>query len=397
VRRIVFGLALLLAAGASAQPRTPLTRAMGDALYCRLTVCISTTAADARYLKLAADNDPLTGQLALAATGLSFPGATSGTTSLVATAIAGTTALTLPAATDTLVGKATTDVFLNKSISLATNTVTATSLELRTALSDESGSGAALFGTSPTITGNFTIAGTSTYTVDTSVINVVDVFNQNTTGNVSLRTYRNRTDASNYQLFNLGWFGSDFQIGVTKAGSGTQIPLSLTTGGVIAVRIGTTQNVELPVQAVTAGTMTGTHEAVSSRVKTCRSWTNAQVAALAGTAGDIAWGTLPAKSEVIDAKIFITGAAAGPTTVTVSLGRTSASYIDYIVASDAKAAANTVYGDTSGERGTNLTGYDLPSYTGTTLINAHFISTGANLSTTTGSTGLVCITHDRVP
>ena len=44
-----------------------------------------------------------------------FNGSTSGTTTVIATAIAGTTTLTLPAATDTLVGKATTDTFTNKS------------------------------------------------------------------------------------------------------------------------------------------------------------------------------------------------------------------------------------------------------------------------------------------
>ena len=43
-----------------------------------------------------------------------FNGSTSGTTTVLATAVAGTTTLTLPAATDTLVGKATTDTFTNK-------------------------------------------------------------------------------------------------------------------------------------------------------------------------------------------------------------------------------------------------------------------------------------------
>jgi hypothetical protein len=43
-------------------------------------------------------------------------GTTSGTTTLDATAIAGSTTLTLPAATDTLVGKATTDTLTNKTL-----------------------------------------------------------------------------------------------------------------------------------------------------------------------------------------------------------------------------------------------------------------------------------------
>jgi len=43
-----------------------------------------------------------------------FSGSTSGTTTLQATAVAGTTTLTLPAATDTLVGLATSDTLTNK-------------------------------------------------------------------------------------------------------------------------------------------------------------------------------------------------------------------------------------------------------------------------------------------
>lgn len=140
---------------------------------------------------------------------------------------------------------------------------------------------------------------------------------------------------------------------------------------------------------LTAGTMTQTNTAEVRTIISRYDWTNAMVTALPTTAGDIAVCTLPAKTIVTNAYVVITGAAAGPATVTVALGRTGATYIDYIVASDAKAAANTVYGDASAERGTNLTGYDLPSFTGTTVVNAHFISTGANLSTVTGSSGSV--------
>ena len=43
-----------------------------------------------------------------------FSGSTSGTTTVQATAVAGTTTLTLPAATDTLVGRATSDTLTNK-------------------------------------------------------------------------------------------------------------------------------------------------------------------------------------------------------------------------------------------------------------------------------------------
>ncbi len=49
---------------------------------------------------------------------------TTGTTTVVASSAAGSTTLTLPAATDTLVGKATTDTLTNKTIAAGSNTIT---------------------------------------------------------------------------------------------------------------------------------------------------------------------------------------------------------------------------------------------------------------------------------
>ncbi|CAB4170824.1 hypothetical protein UFOVP909_150 [uncultured Caudovirales phage] len=83
--------------------------------------------------------------------GATFNGSTSGTITVLATAIAGSNSLTLPAATDTLVGKATTDTLTNKSINLANNTLTTTSAQLATAISDETGSGVVVFNNSPTL------------------------------------------------------------------------------------------------------------------------------------------------------------------------------------------------------------------------------------------------------
>jgi hypothetical protein len=82
---------------------------------------------------------------------LALSGSSSGKTTLNVLATASGT-LTLPSATDTLVGKATTDTLTNKSISLTTNTLTGTSAELATAISDETGTGSLVFNTSPSLT-----------------------------------------------------------------------------------------------------------------------------------------------------------------------------------------------------------------------------------------------------
>ena len=60
---------------------------------------------------LGSDTGAISGAITLA-----LDGSSSGTTTIIPTAVAGTTTLTLPAATDTLVGKATTDTLTNKTI-----------------------------------------------------------------------------------------------------------------------------------------------------------------------------------------------------------------------------------------------------------------------------------------
>jgi len=56
------------------------------------------------------------------ATGVKFSGSTSGTTTVLSGATAGTSVLTLPVATDTLVGKTTTDTLTNKTLTSPTLT-----------------------------------------------------------------------------------------------------------------------------------------------------------------------------------------------------------------------------------------------------------------------------------
>jgi hypothetical protein len=127
-------------------------------------------------------------------------------------------------------------------------------------------------------------------------------------------------------------------------------------------------------------------------------WTNAQVVALgANLTGDIAVCTLQPKTVVKNAYIVIGTADTSANALTVAVGTVSATYLNLVAAGDAKAVANTIYGDTSGERGTNAVGYWIPSWTAGTVVNAHFVKSTTNLSTVTTSTGSVYLETEILP
>lgn len=151
---------------------------------------------------------------------------------------------------------------------------------------------------------------------------------------------------------------------------------------------------------VTAGTLArGPISQLSTSLQKF-SWTNADVVALGGvTTGSITVCTLPAKTIVTKATIILTGAATNVTALTVSLGRTSAAFIDYVVASNAKSVANTVYGQAFANLGANLSALvgDLPSVTATTDVKLQFVSSIENLSTVLTSAGDIFLETTQLP
>lgn len=122
-------------------------------------------------------------------------------------------------------------------------------------------------------------------------------------------------------------------------------------------------------------------------------------AAAVGVAGNALTFTEASTNMAVDGAGTLGTTTAGEdlATLTLAVGRTGAAYIDYIKASSIMAAANTVYGATSGDRGTNLTGYDLPNIGATAQIKVHLIATGTNLANVTGSSGTIYLETEMLP
>lgn len=100
--------------------------------------------------------------------------------------------------------------------------------------------------------------------------------------------------------------------------------------------------------------------------------------------GNVTICTLPALTVVRDLHLYISVTASGVGTLTGSVGVTGADYTDMLTAFDLKSAQNTIWGNTNTDRGANLSGYYLPSVSGTTDIKMHLEATGGNLNAVTG-------------
>jgi hypothetical protein len=190
------------------------------------------------------------------------------------------------------------------------------------------------------------------------------------------------------------------------SGSGAQTMTTRLTLGATAVFSGqvsatsmlSTQFVHSYSGALTAATMTSEGINNVRTTTTSYAWTNAMLTAGgAATTWDVTVATLPAKTQLLDAMVVILTAQTAAGTLSVQCGD-AATFINYVVAGDAKAAANTVYGDAVAERGTaiDVEHYYLPSYVATTTVTCRFISNAA-MSTMTTSTGRVILTTRLLP
>jgi hypothetical protein len=126
------------------------------------------------------------------------------------------------------------------------------------------------------------------------------------------------------------------------------------------------------------------------------SWTNSTITAGAGgTTLDATVGTLPGKSQPLSAYVIVDGQAtftAG--TLKAGLGVAGTTYVDWIVSSDIKAAAATVYGDAAAERGTDMA---IKYYATAQTVKTQFIAGAGDLANVTGSSGTVYLTYVTYP
>ena len=147
--------------------------------------------------------------------------------------------------------------------------------------------------------------------------------------------------------------------------------------------------------ALTAGDLT-VNNSGSNGQPFKASWTRQQVLALgASPTGNLKVATLPAGTCVTNVFMVVTDIETISAQLNGSVGRTAAGYVDYIVASSHKSAA--IYGNASGERGTNNTGYDIPSTSATTDVYIRFDAGADNLGDTVGSAGYVVIEYFVIP
>lgn len=127
-----------------------------------------------------------------------------------------------------------------------------------------------------------------------------------------------------------------------------------------------------------------------------RSWTNATpILGAGGTTYNWLIGTLPANSQMLEAYLTVdTQATFAAGTLKAGIGVAGTTYVDWVVSSDLKAAAATIYGNAAAERGTDAA---ILLYTVAKPIYAQFIAGAGDLTNVTTCTGTVRILYYTYP
>ena len=155
-------------------------------------------------------------------------GDTSGTVTVSAPAISGSSVLTLPVATDTLVGKATTDTLTNKTLTGAVFTAmpATTTAQSMVRLTGSSG-----FGSTNTAIWRFTTSVTNQGSDITYAASATagDTFTVNTNGVYSI-TYTNQFNASLWMGLSLGASGADLTTHIYSIAASKILAANVTVG-----------------------------------------------------------------------------------------------------------------------------------------------------------------------
>lgn len=128
-----------------------------------------------------------------------------------------------------------------------------------------------------------------------------------------------------------------------------------------------------------------------------RTWTNAEIVAegTGGTSALLDVGALPANSQLLSAYVIVgTQATFAAGTLTMGVGRTSATYVDFIAASDLKGTAGTIYGNAAAERATDAA---IQFFAAATDVKAIVTGGAGDLANVTGSTGTIYLLYATYP